>query len=253
MMIRTLITAHSGCLNSGPNTVESVQIGLAQGGDFSEVDVRLTADGEMILWHDKKIETRNHGIIKINETSYRKLKALEHESELILKHEKSKITLLDEALEYLKTVEGKLNLDVKEELWIPALAELIRSDNLTHRVVLSGCRKASATYYKNNYPDLQVFLNADTSQLKKKGIDSIKEIQAICDEAVLSSSCGINIEYKYCTPMLVDLAKKSFLAVSVWTVNDRENMKNFIHMGVDNITTLYPDILKSLIEEEELK
>jgi glycerophosphoryl diester phosphodiesterase len=246
-MNRPLITAHSGCLNSGPNTVESVQIGLTQGGDFSEVDVRLTADGEVVLWHDKEINTRNHGIIRINEASYKNLKALECENEFILKHKKARITLLSEVLESLKTVEGKLNLDIKDDLLIPSLAELIRSEKLTHRVVLTGCQKVSAAYYKKSNPAFQVFLNADTRGLKENGIDNVREIQMICDEAIISSCCGINIQGTYCTPQLVDIAQKSFLAVSVWTVDIPERMKEFIGMGVDNITTLYPDILKSLI------
>jgi len=252
MKNRPLITAHSGCLDSGPNTVESVQIGLTQGGDFSEVDIRMTSDGEIVLWHDKEIETKNHGTIKVNEISYKKLKELERDNELILKHGKAEITRLNEALETLKTVKGKLNLDIKDDLSLPGLAEIVRSEDLTHRVVVSGCNKITAANFKKNYPDFQVFLNADTNGLKKNGIDNINEIQTICDEAVSASCCGINIEYTYCTPQMVDLAKKSFLAISIWTVNDKENMKKFINWGVDNITTINPDILRSFIEEEEL-
>jgi glycerophosphoryl diester phosphodiesterase len=250
---RTLITAHSGCLDSGPNTVESVRLGLVRGGDFSEVDVRLTSDGEVILWHDKEIGTKNHGTFRINGISYKKLKELESEDELILKHEKAEITLLSEALDSLKNVEGKLNLDIKDDFSIPVLTEIVRSKNFTHRVVVSGCKKISAAYFKTSYPDFQVLLNADTRGLEQKGRENPEEIQAICDEAALSSCCGINIEYKYCTPLLVDMAKKSFLPVSVWTINDSEDMKKFIHMGVNNITTIYPDILKSIIEKEGLK
>jgi glycerophosphoryl diester phosphodiesterase len=135
---------------------------------------------------------------------------------------------------------------------VSALAEIVLSRKLTHRVVISGCKKIKAAFIKKNYPDFQIFLNAETRGLKETDIYNSVEIQAIFDEAVLSSCCGINIEYKYCTPLLVDMAKKSFLAVSVWTINDPEDMKKIIHMGVNNITTIYPDILKSVIENEKL-
>lgn len=44
-MKRPLITAHSGCMGTAPNSLQSVAAGLRAGAEVIEVDVRMTRDG----------------------------------------------------------------------------------------------------------------------------------------------------------------------------------------------------------------
>ena len=50
---------------------------------------------------------------------------------------------------------------------------------------------------------------------------------------------------------LVDRCKEQGLAVHVWTINDREDMKALCLCGVDAIITNYPDIARSVVDEWE--
>ncbi|OQP06094.1 hypothetical protein B1691_17245, partial [Geobacillus sp. 47C-IIb] len=56
-MKRPLITAHTGCMNTPPNSIESILEGIKAGADIIEVDVRATKDGVAVLLHDEKIVT----------------------------------------------------------------------------------------------------------------------------------------------------------------------------------------------------
>ena len=49
------------------------------------------------------------------------------------------------------------------------------------------------------------------------------------------------------TPTLVEKAHRSGILISVWTVDQPEDMKRMIAMGVDSITTNYPDRLIRLL------
>lgn len=48
---------------------------------------------------------------------------------------------------------------------------------------------------------------------------------------------------------IIDDAHRHNMAVQYWTVNDRDNMKKLIKMGVDGIITDRPDILQEVLEE----
>ena len=48
---KTVITAHSGCENTPPNSKEHILAAIASGAEMIEVDVRM-ANGELILSHD---------------------------------------------------------------------------------------------------------------------------------------------------------------------------------------------------------
>ena len=50
-MGKTIITAHSGCENTPPNSREHILAAIASGSEMIEVDVRM-ADGELRLSHD---------------------------------------------------------------------------------------------------------------------------------------------------------------------------------------------------------
>ena len=51
-MKHTLITAHSGCENTPDNSIEAVLAGIRAGADCVEVDVRIGAQGVLMLTHD---------------------------------------------------------------------------------------------------------------------------------------------------------------------------------------------------------
>lgn len=49
-------------------------------------------------------------------------------------------------------------------------------------------------------------------------------------------------------PEWVEQAKKLGLEVNVWTVDKEEDMRYFIDLGVDYITTDYPERLQALLK-----
>ena len=51
-----LLFAHRGaCMMAPENTLEAFELALCLGADFLELDVRLTADGQVVVMHDANI------------------------------------------------------------------------------------------------------------------------------------------------------------------------------------------------------
>jgi glycerophosphoryl diester phosphodiesterase len=59
MTSRKLVVAHAGGASAAPpNTLEAFEIAIRLGADMIECDVRRTADGELVLYHDDAIADR---------------------------------------------------------------------------------------------------------------------------------------------------------------------------------------------------
>ncbi|WP_394897789.1 glycerophosphodiester phosphodiesterase family protein, partial [Clostridium butyricum] len=67
------------------------------------------------------------------------------------------------------------------------------------------------------------------------------EIVAFCIENSINI---VNMNYKLCTNYLVRLLKENNIYISVWTVDNQEEIKRLASLGILNITTR--EITKSL-------
>lgn len=74
---RPLIVAHRGGAALGvENTLSCIEAGIAAGADAVEVDVRLTKDGHLVVFHDARVDATTDGRGKISEMTLRDVKAL---------------------------------------------------------------------------------------------------------------------------------------------------------------------------------
>ncbi|MCQ2463606.1 MAG: hypothetical protein MJ177_09445, partial [Clostridia bacterium] len=49
------ITAHTGCMGTKPNSLDSICAGDRYKSDIVEFDLRFDPDGNPVLWHDEKL------------------------------------------------------------------------------------------------------------------------------------------------------------------------------------------------------
>jgi len=56
-------------------------------------------------------------------------------------------------------------------------------------------------------------------------------------------------EYHIVTKAFVDAAHSKNVEVHVWTVNEKEDMRRLLELGVDGIITDYPDHLIEVMKE----
>lgn len=241
----TLITAHTGCDNTLPNTLESVVIGMDSGADFVEVDVRSTLDGIAVLFHDDHIVTRDSGMVRINDLTYSELNKLVSDY-AISNSSIAEIIKLEEAISIVKNSGGYLNIDIKDDACIVPMIKLIREADMVGSTIITGCKYSRASALKRDYPEFQVLLNLDKSLLLD--IDKSPQMIAekICCMAVEASCCGINIEFTYLFSELIEEARRRFLPISIWTLTDSDNLERYLNMGFYSITT---KAVRSLVEK----
>lgn len=76
---RVLVIAHAGGENEGPHsTLYAYEQAVANGAEVLEGDVRLTADGVLVVHHDATVDATTDGTGRVDEMTYDQLFALDH-------------------------------------------------------------------------------------------------------------------------------------------------------------------------------
>lgn len=198
-----------------------------------EFDVWMTNDGELVVFHDDKING-----IPIATTDYHEIRDMHISNGEILPTLDNFLTLAKNFPELKLILEIKSNI-VGEEYankLAKAVVDKVESHKLDYRTdyiafSLEVC-KALAKYRTNLHIEY-LSGNETPKQLKAWGINGIDYNQ--------------NVLFK--NPNLIKDAHDNGVSVNVWTVNDPVNMRRLIGMGVDYITTDKPVLLQQIIKE----
>jgi glycerophosphoryl diester phosphodiesterase len=241
-----LITAHAGCMNTPPNSIESVLQGIRAGADIIEVDVNATKDGVAVLFHDQHIRISSHQKLRIDGLMFNELQTVERTLSPESSSHFHQIIRLEEVLDVVQQFRKTLNVDLKNQACLKSMVDAVKLRNMVDDVIISGCHKKDAAYIKKQYPDFQVLLNADDAPVNDSGYKDY--IKRTCRDAIAASCCGINMHYKDCRREMLLYARLRCLPVLIYTVDNVDEMKKFVTSGVHSITTNEVDTLLRLYD-----
>ncbi|MGB5458390.1 MAG: glycerophosphodiester phosphodiesterase family protein [Eudoraea sp.] len=223
-----LITiGHRGAMgHETENTLASIQKALDLNVDMIEIDVFKIASGEIVVFHDEKIDRLTNGSGDIESLDLEALKNLTVEGD-------HKIPLLSEVLD---VINHKVPLNI--ELKGPGTSE--------------GVMHLIKTYMENEGWTLDDFLISSFNWEELKNMRRInKDIKiAILTEddpldAILIANdlnaVAINPNYLSLTKENVLEIKSQGFKVFTWTVNDTKQISNMRILGVDGVFTNYPE------------
>ena len=206
-------TAHTGCVKTEDNSLESIETGYGFGADIIEIDLHFLPDGTPVLSHDKP---------KGDEIS------------------------LEEAFKKIREYEKlKVNVDVKSVDNLQAIYPLAQKYGLENRIFYTGVHSGFVDAVKNDSPEIAYYLNAS---VKKPRYHTEDYLQSLVDEVKNSGAIGINFNKKGASKKLVDIFRKNGLLVSIWTVNEKRKMLKNLSLSPDNITTRRPDKMKKILK-----
>ena len=231
------VIAHRGywtAPESAQNSLASFTKADAVGVYGSEIDVWLTADDKLIVNHDR--------VYKGTDVNMEKSTAKEITAIVLPNGEN--IPTFDA---YLKLVASKpdtrLILEMKslsdynrEDLAAEKIVRELKKYKVLERTDIIAFSINACLAFKKLLPDTRIYyLNGDLppKSIKKLGL------------AGIDYSMGVLRKH----PQWVKEAHELGLEVNVWTVDSEEDMKYFIGLGVDYITTDYPERLQALLKK----
>ncbi len=196
------------------NTLPAIRSAIAAGADFVEVDVRVTADGAVVLIHDPDLNRLWGRPADVSGTTLAEIRELGERDH--------RPPLLAEALELFSDTPVTLLIDMED----PAVAEPAFRVVGPGRTNLAWCGAIGAMHtIRALDPAARIWLPWDRPEAP-----TASELAELAPER-------LNADLLTVTADLVDQVHALGVKVAVWTVDDESSMSWAMKIGVDTVTT----------------
>lgn len=254
---RPLTFAHRGGAGLWPeNTLQAFRGALALGCSHLETDLRMTRDGELVLFHDARLERTTNGSGELGAHTLAELQRLDAGHHFTPDGKsfpwRGRGLRIPTFAELVSEAPGVcFNVEIKERARdLPrALVDFIERHGLAERIIVAaerhqlGCdfRRLSGGLIPTSASRRQCLEFWFASRLRLTGAVSFP-YQALQIPVRAGSVTLV-------TPRLLDAAHRAGLAVHVWTIDDPIEMRRLLDLGVDGLMSDYPDRLRGVVVE----
>ncbi len=233
-----ILFAHRGASAHAPeNTLAAFELALAQGADGIELDVKLSADGHVVVIHDPTIDrtTGAHGRVK--DLSLAELRGLNAGSFYSANFSTEKIPMLEEVFEAL----GKkifinvelTNYNTPRDHLVESVCMLVKKFNVQKHVMFSSFYASNLSKARSYLPEVPCGLLA---------FNGLLGAWARSFGFAFGKYAALHPYLKDVTPQQVQRVHRLKGRVHVWTVNAEEDMRRLFGWGVDAIFTDDPQL-----------
>jgi glycerophosphoryl diester phosphodiesterase len=239
-VMRPMIIAHRGAKGMAPeNTLAAFRLGLEQGCEGIELDIHLTADGEIVVCHDETLDRTTDGKGRIRDKTLQEIKKYDAGSWHSDAFRGEKVPTLGEVFDLIPD-SIMVNVEVKQPYGgqiEDKLVDFLRRRDLLERVVVSSFDHKCVRRIKLLEPKTKIGLLYQSRLL---------------DPAAYAQSFDVEVYSLHPYFRLIDaedVAKAVSLGYRVYpyTANDEHDLQELIDYGVSGIITDYPGRLKALL------
>ncbi|MDH5203442.1 MAG: glycerophosphodiester phosphodiesterase [Nitrospirota bacterium] len=202
------------------NTLKSYKKAIELGANAVELDVRKSHDGELIVIHDDNLKRVFGKDIPVTRMTLKELKQLTGD----------KIPTLDEALQFIDKKVEKILVELKEVGYEKKVLEVIKKENIHERVIIVSFHEIALVNVR------KLDDNIETGLIYARHKNPI--------------NAAMKLNAQYLVPLYrlihtknIEDAHKNNLRVIVWTINTKQEAKQYRDKGVDGIASDKPDIL----------
>ena len=237
-----LAFAHRGGNEFAPeNSFRAFKSAVDIGYKYLETDVHLTKDGFLIAFHDDTLDrvTDKSGLIRdltLSEVKKAKIAGTDE------------IPLLSELLNSF--TDCFFNIDCKVDETVQPLINLINNKDFINRVCIGSFSQKRINFIRKS--------------LGKEVKTSMGPAEVILSKFLSYTSLGYNFKSSYTSIPIrryginlleernIKYLKSNNQKVIAWTINDEDQMKMLINIGIDGIMTDNLTLLKKVLIEESL-
>lgn len=239
------IIGHRGaCAYAPENTLTSFHAAADMGAEWVELDVKLSRDGEAIVFHDETLERTTNGAGLVAETDFRTLRELDAGSWFGETFVGLKIPTLEEALEVILQRNMGVNIEIKpcpgRELETAAVALDVASRIWPDDVpppLLSSFQYVSLEAARD------MIYEWPRSGLLSEDIPESWE-----DMADYLELRALALDGNQTPPEVIEQIVDTGRLVLAYTINDPVVALRLSQLGVDSLITDVPDILFENLE-----
>lgn len=211
------------------NTIPSIKKAIELGVDGIEIDVFKCKSGEIVVFHDKKLDRLTNSSGYIEDLSYDSINKIKVMG-------KYRIPQLIEVIDILPN-EIFLNIELKGEETAKKVNEIVtefinRTESKLDRFIISSFNWKELEKFRLFNSKIPIAVLTDTTPLN--AISVAKKLNAV----------AINPNYKLLNKNTVNEIKKEGLKIFPYTVNSLNDIDKMKTFRVDGIITDYPERIK---------
>jgi glycerophosphoryl diester phosphodiesterase len=220
------VTAHrAGAGTRVPeNSLSALRGAIADGAEFAEIDVQLSADGVVMVLHDQDVRRLTGVAKRLRDMTRAEIQALDMGGRVGPQFQGERIATLEE---FIDAARGKIKLNIELKYYghDPRLADrvvrLLHDKDFAGQVVITSLEYRGLAEVRRLDPRIQVgyIVTASVGDLTRLDLDFL------------------SLNQRQVTPELMRRVRAHGLGVHAWTVNKRTDMVRMIHRGVDNLIT----------------
>jgi glycerophosphoryl diester phosphodiesterase len=238
---RPYIIGHRGAPDCAPeNTMASFRQALAQGADLVELDVQMSADGQLVVIHDQTLERTTDGQGYVADAALAELQALDAGSWFSPEFAGERVPTLDEVLAWIKGKAG-LVIEIKNgpvfyEGIEQKIVEALRQYDMIEQTLVVSFDHPCLYRLKGLCPELNTGILVACRLL-----DPVMTAGDVGADALVAL-------WTMVTKVDVEVCHGAGLAVCTWGRNP--DYEYLLSISVDALTADHPAILRELVREK---
>ncbi len=240
---RPLVFAHRGAKAVAPeNTIPAFLKAAEMGADGVELDVQFSSDGALVVIHNMTLDETTDGHGRVTSHTLEELKRLDAGSWFAPEFAGTRLCTLEEALNaigdrLLVNIEMK-SFSMGNDGMAEEVARIIQQRDLYDQVLVSSFNPFTLRRLKKVDPRIE------TGLLYAPGLPVYLSRAWLRPWA---RPDALHPEYVMVDEAYMQWARRKGYPVNVWTVNEPDDMRRMIDLGVNIIITDYPDRLLELL------
>jgi len=233
-----VIFAHRGASAHAPeNTLAAFELALTQQADAIELDVKLSADEQVVVIHDPTVDRTTNGKGRVQDLALAELKKLDCGSFFSGNHAAEKIPTLEEVFESV----GKrifinielTNYKTPRDNLSEVVCMLVKKHQMQKRIIFSSFHASNLSKARSYLPDVPRGLLA---------MDGLQGVWARSFGFTFGKYDALHPNLKDITQQEINRVHRLKRRVHVWTVNKEQDMRRLFNWGVDGIFTDDPQL-----------
>jgi len=253
--------AHRGASTLAPeNTIEAFRIAVEEGAGGLELDVHLTREGQVVVIHDPTVDRSTSGTGAVSEMTLDELRGFDAGHNFSLgggptrpyRGRDVRVPTLREVLQAFPGV--AVNIDLKADR--PGIEEavlgVLREANASGRALVVSTRHATVKRFRK-ISGGHISTGASRWEIGVFYLLSRLRLEWFLHPAY--DALQVPIRHRgipLVTPRFVRAAHARGVRVDVWTINQADEMRRLLDLGVDVIMTDRPHTLAEVLKEREI-
>lgn len=260
---RPLVIAHRGASGELPeNTLPAFERAAEQGAVILETDVHRSRDGFVVLSHDPAVERMTGGSGAVEELTLEELRALDAGHRFSPDGGRSfpergrghRIPRLSEALEHFPRMRFNVELKRTDAKLVDATLAVIRAAGADERTLLAAGEDATMRLLRERLEasGLRPAMGASTGDV----LGFLRALESGGEPPTEPMALQVPPSFggrELVSRELVDFAHRFDVQVHVWTVNEPDEMRRLLDLGVDGLMSDFPGRLRQVVDERRAR